>query len=62
MLQHGPEAQFTKQASKNGCNVTRVVDGQERRIKVAVQDIGIGTEKNFPLQPGDIIYVPESLF
>ncbi len=53
---------FTKQAAKNACNVTRIIDGQERRIKVAVQEIGTGAEKNFPLQPGDIIFVPESLF
>lgn len=53
---------FTKTAAKNSCNVTRLIDGQERKIKVAVQEIGMGSEKNFPLQPGDIIFVPESLF
>ena len=53
---------FTKGAAKNSVNVTRLVEGQERKIKVAVHDIGVGIEKNFPLQPGDIIYVPESLF
>src|SRR3954463_3748639 len=29
---------FTKQAAKNSCNVTRLVDGQERKIKIAVQE------------------------
>jgi protein involved in polysaccharide export with SLBB domain len=53
---------FTKQAAKNSCNVTRLIDGQELKKTVAVQDIGVGKEKNFPLQPGDIIFVPESLF
>ena len=53
---------FTKAAAKNSANVTRIIDGQERKIKVAVQDIGVGIEKNFLLQPGDIIFIPESLF
>jgi protein involved in polysaccharide export with SLBB domain len=53
---------FTKSAAKNSVSVTRVIDNQERKIKVAVQDIGVGIEKNFLLQPGDIIFVPESLF
>ncbi len=53
---------FTKSAAKNSANVTRIIDGQERKIKVAVQDIGVGIEKNFLLQPGDIIFIPESLF
>lgn len=53
---------FTRSASKNSVNVTRLIDGQERKIKVAVQDIGVGVEKNFLLLPGDILFVPESLF
>ena len=53
---------FTKSSAKNSANVTRIIDGQERKIKVAVQDIGVGIEKNFLLQPGDIIFIPESLF
>ena len=53
---------FTKVASKNGTSVTRIVDGQEKKIRVAVDDIGQGREKNFQLQPGDIIFVPESFF
>ena len=27
-----------------------------------VADIGSGREKNFKLQPGDIVFVPESMF
>ena len=42
--------------------VTRLVDGQEQKIKVAVQDIALGKAPNFTLEPGDIVYVPESLF
>ncbi len=53
---------FTKSAAKNSANVTRILDGSERKIPVAVQDIGVGKEKNFLLQPGDIIFIPESLF
>lgn len=47
-------------ASKNNVNVTRVVDGREVKLPVKVEDIVIGREKNFGLQPGDIIFVPES--
>jgi polysaccharide export outer membrane protein len=51
---------FTKTASKNSVNVTRVVDGQEVKVPVKVEDIVVGREKNFALRPGDIIFVPES--
>jgi polysaccharide export outer membrane protein len=51
---------FAKTAAKNSVNVTRVVDGQEVKVPVKVEDIVVGREKNFPLQPGDIIFVPES--
>lgn len=53
---------FTKLAAKNNTLVTRVVNGQERKIRVPVEDIGVGREKNFLLQPGDIVFVPESFF
>jgi protein involved in polysaccharide export with SLBB domain len=53
---------FTKLAAKNSINVTRIVAGQEKKIRVAVEDIGVGREKNFLLQPGDIVFVPESFF
>lgn len=53
---------FTKLAARNSTNVTRVVEGQEQKIKVPVDDIGVGREKNFTLQPGDIVFVPESFF
>jgi polysaccharide export outer membrane protein len=51
---------FGKLASKNAVIVTRQVGGEERKIKVAVESIGEGREKNFALRPGDIVYVPES--
>lgn len=53
---------FTKLAAKNNTNVTRLIDGQERKIRVPVEDIGVGREKNFLLKPGDIVFVPESFF
>ena len=53
---------FTKIASKNDIAVTRQVEGKETKIRVPVADIGTGREKNFRLQPGDIVFVPESIF
>ncbi|PZR09614.1 MAG: polysaccharide biosynthesis protein [Archangium gephyra] len=47
-------------ASKNNVNVTRVVEGKEVKLPVKVEDIVIGRAKNFTVQPGDIIFVPES--
>ncbi|MFN7131705.1 MAG: polysaccharide biosynthesis/export family protein [Myxococcales bacterium] len=51
---------FNKLAAKNSVIVTRVVDGAERKLKVPVESIGEGRDKNFALEPGDIVYVPES--
>lgn len=53
---------FTKQAARNDTNVTRLIEGREVKIRVPVADIGVGREKNFLLQPGDIVFVPESFF
>jgi protein involved in polysaccharide export with SLBB domain len=53
---------FTKTASQNATSVTRQVNGQEVKMKVNVQDIALGKAPNFVLEPGDIVYVPESLF
>ena len=53
---------FSKLASKNDVAVTRVVAGKETKIRVRVADIGTGREKNLKLLPGDIVFVPESLF
>lgn len=53
---------FTKLAAKNNTNVTRLVEGKELKIRVPVEDIGVGREKNFLLQPGDIVFIPESFF
>jgi protein involved in polysaccharide export with SLBB domain len=53
---------FSKGAAQNSSSVTRLVDGQEQKVKVPVQDIALGKAPNFVLKPGDIVYVPESLF
>jgi protein involved in polysaccharide export with SLBB domain len=53
---------FSAHAAKNSVSVTRMVNGDEQRFKVGVDDIGTGRAENFPLRPGDIVFVPESLF
>lgn len=53
---------FTKLASKNSVVITRLVDGREQRLRIPVEDIGVGRAPNFSLQPGDIVFVPESFF
>ncbi len=53
---------FGQLAARNSTSVARLVDGNERRIKIAVEDIGLGRADNFALRPGDIIYVPKSFF
>lgn len=47
-------------AAKNSVVLTRVVDGEEKKFVVPFEKIGLGTETNVLLQPGDIIFVPES--
>ncbi len=53
---------FTQHADKNNASVARLVQGQEQRFKVPVVDIGLGRAPNFSLRPGDIVFIPESLF
>jgi polysaccharide export outer membrane protein len=53
---------FTKSAAQNSTSVTRHVNGQEVKVKVNVQDIALGKAPNYRLEPGDIVFVPESLF
>ena len=48
----------TRSALPNSAHVTR----QDRRIPVRVDDIGKGQQTNFTLSPGDIVFVPESIF
>jgi polysaccharide export outer membrane protein len=53
---------FTSRAARNSTSVIRKIDGSDRRLPVPVEDIGLGRADNFLLHPGDIIFVPESLF
>ena len=50
---------FNRTAARNGVNVTRLIEGRETRVPVKVEDIINGSEKNFALHPGDIVFVPE---
>jgi polysaccharide export outer membrane protein len=52
---------FRPAAFKDGTIVTRIAQGQERRIPVPVASISSGRASNFMLLPGDIIFVPESV-
>ena len=54
----------TDVASVNGTRIIRKEDGKERTIPIKVTDItkkGM-KEKDLPLKPGDIVFVPESFF
>lgn len=53
---------FTRNAAQNSTSITRRVNGQEVKLKVNVQDIALGKAPNVTLEPGDIVYVPESMF
>ncbi len=51
---------FKSLADKNRTVLTRVIDGTEKKYILPVEKIGSGHEANVLLQPGDIIFVPES--
>lgn len=51
---------FKPQAAKNNVVLTRVVEGAEQKFVVPIERIGLGQEANVLLQPGDIVFVPES--
>ena len=53
---------FSDMANQDKAFVTRIVDGQEQRIEVSVEDIGKGKVSNFQLEPGDIVYIEESWY
>ncbi|MCA9524833.1 MAG: polysaccharide biosynthesis/export family protein [Myxococcales bacterium] len=51
---------LTPLAEKNGIVLTRTVEGEERKFVVPFENIGLGRAPNVTLEPGDIIFVPES--
>lgn len=53
---------FKPIASQNHTIVTRRIDGEIKRFEVPAGDMVEGAAEDFPLQAGDIIYVPERLF
>lgn len=52
---------FATMAERNYAIVTRIDASGERRIPVPVDKIMQGLAVNFQVQPGDIIYVPETI-
>lgn len=50
---------FTPLARKNMVQVTRLVEGKKQTYKVPVELIAAGERPNFPMAPGDEVFVPE---
>ena len=50
---------FTPLARKNMVKVTRTHDGKKETYKIPVEMIAEGRRPNFPMMPGDEIFVPE---
>lgn len=50
---------FSPMARKNMVRVTRVVAGKKETYKIPVELISEGQRPNFPLLPGDEVFVPE---
>lgn len=50
---------FTPLARKNMVRVTRFTNGTQQTYKVPVERISEGTRPNFPMLPGDDVFVPE---
>lgn len=53
---------LTALASGDATIVTRRVDGELRRFRVQVERISEGRADDFPVQAGDIVFVPERVF
>lgn len=50
---------FSPMARKNMVKVTRQVNGKPEVYKIPVEMIAEGSRPNFPMMPGDAIFVPE---
>lgn len=50
---------FSPMARKNLVRVTRVVDGRKQTYQIPVEMIAEGKRPNFPVMPGDEVFVPE---
>jgi len=53
---------FSDIADKDKTYVTRLQEGAERKYTIPISKILDGRRRNFPLRPGDIVFVPETLF
>lgn len=53
---------FSERASSNNTKLTRVIDGVEVQVRVPMQEIVEGRQRNLKLLPGDIVFVPESAY
>ena len=50
---------FSPLARKNMVKVTRIIEGKKETYKIPVEMIAEGKRPNFPMMPGDEIFVPE---
>lgn len=50
---------FAPMARKNMVKVIRQVDGKSETYKIPVEKIAEGSRPNFPMMPGDQVFVPE---
>jgi polysaccharide export outer membrane protein len=50
---------FTPMARKNMVKVTRMLNGTKQTYKLPVEKIAEGERPNFPMLPGDEVFVPE---
>ena len=53
---------FSPLARKNLVQVTRVVEGKKLTYEIPVEMIGEGKRPNFPMMPGDSVFVPERAY
>lgn len=53
---------FGERASTNNTKLTRVINDVEVQVRIPMQEIVEGRQRNLRLLPGDIIYVPESAY
>lgn len=58
----GTAGGLTALASGDQTIVSRRVDGKLRRFRVQVEGISEGKASDFPVQAGDIVYVPQRVF
>jgi protein involved in polysaccharide export with SLBB domain len=52
---------LSKLASPNGAHVARKGPDGQHKVRVFLKEISEGREPDFPLQPGDIVFVPEGI-